>query len=160
MSRRMSRLVDATVESHGLDGYARERVEEVLSSDETLAALLDVEWIADREQEERRPDVDEVSETHERLVDARDSAAEAALALRDDLVRETVEDVEVHGHSVNLTHSRRLDCPSCSEERIEAFYLGTRGTLVGWVCGFCGAVVETDPAADQDEPVVVEEGDA
>ncbi|GGL55242.1 hypothetical protein [Halocalculus aciditolerans] len=82
-----------------------------------------------------------------------DDGRDAVLDLAEDYGREraieSVQGVDVHGHRVDLRHSIRRDCPSCSEN-IEAYHIGTtsRGDIVldEWVCGHCGVILQTGDA--------------
>lgn len=157
MTLSFDRWVRSEAESRDLDGYARERVEEELRADPTLEAVWRAGYAADdRQSTERRAswndDVEEeATDVIHTLEEVRRKCDDALEALADRIVREAV-DAEVHGHSVDLRHALRLDCPACSEGEVEAFHLGHRDAgdtlLDGWVCGYCGATVETDESGD------------
>jgi predicted RNA-binding Zn-ribbon protein involved in translation (DUF1610 family) len=151
------------VDEQGLDPatWAGQRVEEELKADETVRALVLASRAADERQSDVRdfstPDTDPLVDD---LVDARRSVEDALDSLGERIVEETC-DVTVEGHSVDLRHATRLDCPDCGET-VEAFYLGSKartghgGEVVeGWLCHNCGAQLERH---GQDVVEVVEEG--
>ncbi|WP_135823002.1 eL43 family ribosomal protein [Halostella litorea] len=132
------------VDDRDLTGYARERAEEELVNDETLRALWKAQYAADDRQGNLRTfDGDEPAAVGH-LAEARRACNEAIGVLAERVVRDTL-DAEVHGHSVDLRQSTRLDCPGCGESDVEAYHLGHADGVAGWVCGHCGATVEQDP---------------
>ena len=131
------------VEERDLDGYAREAVEEALLGDSTLSTLWQAQYAADDRQSRLR-DPSHDDPVVEALVEARRATDEALDQLADEVVDDAVR-TEVGGHSVDLRHARRLDCPACEEQQVEAYYLGHADDVVGWVCGHCEAVVEEWP---------------
>lgn len=146
------RWISGFADEHDLDGYARERVEEELQNDPALGALWDaITHADDRASALRTWDDDEPTDVIDALGTARRSCDDAIDELAFEVMRDTLR-TEVHGHSVDLMHKRKVDCPACGEDGVEAYYLGTASVKIagenrdaaGWVCGHCGEQLVED----------------
>lgn len=148
------------VETHDyigdMDSYAAQKAESELVNHDELPEIYEAAQAADYWQSDLfRPDNATEEQAREALLDVRRTVEARLDDLADAVIRQAVTNVDVHGHTVDLTQATRLEpCPSCGEET-DAYYLGGRGTRVAWVCGHCGATVETE--VDGGEVVTVEE---
>lgn len=148
---RYSTWVNDQVEERNLQGLARETVEETLQRDGTLRSLWEASHAADERQSglyraESRSDV------RESLVDARRATDEALDKLADAVIEEVL-DTSIGSHTVDLRHAQRVDCPACSEDGVEVFYLGTSDDGVGWVCGHCESDLVEDRETGEFRPL-------
>jgi len=137
--------VSDRIDEERIDGYARQRAEEELLSDPTLEALWRASYAADDRQSglQTQRDEEAVEGVIDALVASRRACDDALEILADRVLWETITDVEIGDHVVDLWRSTWIDCPHC-EESFKAYYVGHSGDSVAWVCGHCETTLLED----------------
>jgi len=145
--------VSDRIDEERIDGYARQRAEEELLSDPTLEALWRASYAADDRQSglQTQRDEEAVEGVIDALVASRRACDDALEILADRVLWETITDVEIGDHVVDLWRSTKIDCPHC-EESVEAYHVGDSEDSVAWVCGHC----ETDLLQDRETLEIME----
>jgi citrate lyase gamma subunit len=140
------KLIKSEIEDLDLSGYAREAALDAARDDELTVMLARATHsldIAERCEADQGVDLG--------IVTVLDDVRERFESRIRTVAYETVESYDVHGHTVNLRHRTQLDCPECDEGETDAYHLGSASEpspSVGWVCGFCGAVIVTTDSGE------------